>query len=201
MGMKEEVLAHSQLIDMIADAAPAMGMRTSIVAIDGCGGSGKSTFAAILSALLSDCPIVHTDDFASSEIPLNWYPRMLDQVLVPLSNDQRVRFQRYDWATSQLAEWCDVPPQRFVIVEGVSATRREFRPFLAFSIFVETERKTRLARGLLRDGKDAEHLWLGWMREEDEYIARDDPKANADLVISGNPVAAYDPARESIVLI
>ena len=199
--MREELLTHTQLIDMIADAAPAMGMRTSIVAIDGCGGAGKSTFAATLSALLSDCPIIHTDDLASSEAPLDWYLRMLDQVLVPLSKGQGARYQRFDWLTSQPAEWCDVPAHRFLIVEGVSATRREFRPFLAFSVFVETDRKTRLARGLLRDGTEAEHLWLGWMREEDEYLARDDPIANADVVISGNPMSDHDPATESIVLV
>ena len=201
MTVREELLTHSQLIDLIESATPAMGMSTSIVAIDGCGGAGKSTFAALLSALLGDCPIVHTDDFASSEVPLNWYPRLLEQVFEPLSNDERARFQRYDWETSQLAEWREVPSHRFLIVEGVSAARREFRPFLAFSIFVETDRETRLARGLVRDGKDAEHLWLDWMREEDEYLARDDPIAYADLVVSGNPASAHDSAIELVALV
>ena len=85
MTVREELLTHSQLIDLIESATPAMGMSTSIVAIDGCGCAGKSTFAALLSALLGDCPIVHTDDFASSEVPLNWYPRLLEQVFEPLT--------------------------------------------------------------------------------------------------------------------
>ncbi len=198
--MKEVFLAYSELVDQIKGAPPAVGMSTSVIAIDGCGGAGKTTLAATLATFLSDCPVVHTDDFASATVPLDWYSRLLEQVLVPLSNGQHARYQRYDWATSEPAEWCDVPTHRFLIVEGVSASRHEFRPYLAFSLFVETDRKTRLARGLLRDGKDAEQLWLGWMREEDEYIARDNPIAYADVIVSGNPESVHDSAKELIVL-
>ena len=62
----------------------------------------------------------------------------------------------------------------------MSSARREFRPYLQFSIFVRTERSLRLQRGLKRDGKEAEAQWVEWMRQEDEYIERDKPEESVD---------------------
>jgi uridine kinase len=148
-----------QIKQIISKSTSPEGMQTRIVAIDGCGGAGKSSLAAKLAALLDDCPLIHTDDFASWDHPLDWYPRMITQVVEP----------------------CPV-----VLVEGVSASRVEFRPYLSFAIFVETDRELRLQRGLERDGEEALPLWQQWMAEEDEYLLRDRPKEYADVVISGN---------------
>lgn len=117
----------------------------------------------------------------------DWYPRMIEQVLDPLRTNRPARYQRYDWDKKSLAEWHEVAPQPHIIIEGVSATRCTFRPYLSLSIYVGTPRELRLQRGLERDGKEALALWQGWMAEEDEYLRRDDPKSNADIIVSGNP--------------
>ncbi len=52
---------------------PKVG-STLFVSIDGHGGSGKTTLAKKLSALL-DCEVIHTDDFASMDNPKNWWPK------------------------------------------------------------------------------------------------------------------------------
>jgi hypothetical protein len=57
------------------------------VAIDGRGGSGKSTLAARISAR-GGAFIVHTDDFASWENPVDWWPRLVEQVLRPLAGGE-----------------------------------------------------------------------------------------------------------------
>lgn len=198
--MRERILSHVALAQRVSAAAPAKGMQTAIIGVDGCGGAGKSTFAGVLSELLNDCAVIHTDDFASWEVPLDWYPRLLEQVLVPLSENLPARFQRYDWPTSRLAEWRTVFPQPFVVMEGVSATREEFKPFLAFSIYVETDRETCLGRGLRRDGEETKQKWLGWMRHEDAYLERDDPISSADLIISGDPKSQNDSSGAIVVL-
>ena len=69
---------------MLSSASVPVGVSTKIIAIDGCGGAGKSTLAAQISAALGSCPVIHTDDFASWDNPLGWYDRMIDQVLKPL---------------------------------------------------------------------------------------------------------------------
>lgn len=177
-----------QLIERIEAAPSRPGMTTRVVAIDGPGGSGKSTFAEHLSAGLGHAPVVHTDDFASWETPLEWWPRLLTQVLEPLSANRTARYQRYDWPTRSLAEWRDLPPTKCVILEGVSASRNAFRPFLSYAIWIETPREERLRRALERDGAEAQDQWGAWMAEEDAYIEREHPVEKADIVIKGTDV-------------
>ena len=76
-----------------------------------------------------------------------------------------------------------------MILEGVSASRSEFRRYLSFSIYIETNRELRLKRGIERDGEEMLPLWQQWMAEEDEYVLRDRPQEYADIVISGNTEA------------
>ena len=178
-----------EIKNLISESKSPEGIKTRIVAIDGCGGAGKSTLAAKLAALLDDCPLIHTDDFASWDRPLDWYPRMITQVLEPLGQNRPTRYQKFDWQANQLGQWETVKPCSFVILEGVSSSRSEFRPYLSFSIYIETDRDLRLKRGLERDGEAALPLWQQWMAEEDEYLLRDQPQEYTDVVISGNTEA------------
>lgn len=181
----EKTLAIDEVIRLITASLPPSNMRTKVIAIDGCGGAGKSTFANELSKHLGNCAVIHTDDFASWDNSVSWYPRMIEQVLAPLRENKKATYQRYDWKERKLANWIDVDPQPFVIVEGVSSSRKEFREFLSFSFFIRTNRELRLQRGLERDGVEAKEQWLKWMQEEDDYIQRDQPESYVDLIISG----------------
>jgi dephospho-CoA kinase len=73
-----------------------------------------------------------------------------------------------------------------VILEGVTASREAFQPFLAYSIWIETPRELRLQRGLERDGGDARAQWAQWMEAEDRYMEREQPAERADCVLSGD---------------
>ena len=155
-----------------------------IVAIDGLGGAGKSTFAALLAPTLA-AQVIHTDDFASADKPLEWWPRLRDEVLIPLRRGEPARFQRYDWRHRILREWKEVRPTGTIILEGVSSSRKEFRSYLDVSIWIETRREVRLKRGLDRDGEDALSQWREWMAQEDAWVATERPRQGADLVLSG----------------
>jgi len=176
----------SDLISNIERARAPDGMITRIVAVDGPGGAGKSTLALELSEVLGSARIVRTDDFASWDNPLNWWPLLIEQVLKPLSLNQAARYRRYDWTRGALAEWHEVMPGGYVIVEGVSASREAFRPYLTYSIWVETPREERLRRGLKRDGQNMRRQWEQWMADEDAYVEREHPEQAADAVISGS---------------
>jgi uridine kinase len=179
------VNTQRSIIQAIQTAPVPDGMITKIIAIDGPGGAGKSSFAKQLSQQLGKAPILHTDDFASWENPFNWWPRLLGQVLEPLSHNERARYQRYDWDTKRLAEWHEIWPAEYLILEGVSSSREAFRPYIALSIWIETPRQERLRRGLERDGETALPQWEEWMACEDEYIKCERPEQKADLVING----------------
>jgi uridine kinase len=167
-------------------AVPAPdGMVTPIVAIDGPGGSGKSTLAGRLSEALGGAALVHTDDFASWDNPLDWWPRLIEQVLKPLALNRAARYQRYDWDLRQLAEWHVLSPAAYLVLEGVSASRQAFRPYLSYSIWVETPRAERLRRGLERDGEALRAQWEQWMIEEDAYVEREQPRRSASVIVSG----------------
>jgi uridine kinase len=156
-----------------------------LVAIDGPGGAGKSTFASRLSRALDAASVVHTDDFASTDNPVKWWPRLLEQVIQPLAAGRRARYQRFDWSTESLAEWIDVEPCPVVIIEGVSAGRSEWRHHLAFLIWIETPQAERLRRGLERDGADALDDWEAWVAEEELHFEADPTRWYVNLVVDG----------------
>ena len=172
------------LADDIRAAPLPPAVATRIVAIDGCGGAGKSTLAAGLAEELA-AVVVHTDDFASWENPVDWWPELLRVVLEPLARGEPATFAPNSWGGPP-REPVTVEPGGTVIVEGVTASREAFRPYLAYAIWVDAPRELRLARGLDRDGEDARELWESWMAEEDAYVARERPHEHADVVLRGH---------------
>jgi len=179
------MVSAAEIVHAIESADAPEGMRAKVIAVDGPGGAGKSTFAAYLAELLGGVPIIRTDDFASWNNPLSWYPRLIEQVLEPLSRNQPAQYQRYDWSSKRFEEWHRVEPIGFLVLKGVSASREAFRPYLTFTIWIETPREERLRRGLQRDGAEAREQWEKGMAEEDDYIAREHPQEQASLVIRG----------------
>jgi uridine kinase len=79
-----------------------------------------------------------------------------------------------------------------MILEGVSSLRKEFREYIDFGVYVSTPKEVCMQRGLERDrgndGKSDEEiiqLWIMWLENEDTYIARDNPKEYADIIVDG----------------
>jgi len=175
-----------RVVALIRAAPPPPGMRCRVLAIDGPGGAGKSTIAIAVARALGDAPVLHTDDFAAWDDPLDWHQRLLDQVLAPLSRGAPARYQRYDWDSRKLAEWHELDPRELLIIEGVGASQRALAPYLSACVWVWTSRAERLRRGLRRDGQQALALWQDWMRAEDDYIATQRPDRSADLVVRGD---------------
>lgn len=159
-------------------------MQTRFVAVDGHGGSGKTTFAARLAAALGGVQVAHTDDFASWDEPLDWWPRCIAELLEPLARGEGARYEVTAW-TGAPRPAVEIVPAELVILEGVSSSREAFRPYLSGAIWIETPREVCLARGLERDGEHMRAQWEAWLAEEDAYIAREDPRARADLVVQG----------------
>jgi uridine kinase len=157
---------------------------TRITAVDGPGGAGKSTLASALSAELG-AQLVHTDDFASWDNPVDWWPRLIAEVLEPLTRGEQARFCSTSWGGPPKPE-VEIAPGGDVIVEGVSASREAFRPYLAFAVWIETPRELRLQRGLERDGEAARPNWERWMAAEDAYVERERPSEHADIVVRGD---------------
>lgn len=180
-----------RLVDSVAELARRIVARPipqrsscRIVAVDGPGGAGKSTLAGRLAAALGGIPVVPTDDFATWDEPLGWWPDFVESVLGPLASGARVRYSSSAWPGRPPAV-VEFGPCTLAIVEGVSSGRRDFAPFLSSLVWVEAPRPLRLARGLERDGAGAAAQWQSWIAAEDEYFAVHEPDRHADFVVDG----------------
>jgi uridine kinase len=193
----QHTLVETKVIDLVARAT-ALG-ETTLVAIDGLGGAGKSTLAAQLLVYLKDAAIVDVDDFyrpmAAAERaelgPRDGYDgyfdwtRLRDDVLAPLTRGSRARYRRYDWATDALADWREVEAGGVVLVEGVYSTRPQLRPYYSSTVYVDTPRPVRLARMLDRGYENLS--WVQrWMAAEDWYLEHERPREHVDLVVGGS---------------
>jgi uridine kinase len=161
------------------------GVATRIIAIDGPGGAGKTTLAAWLAEQLPASAVIHTDDFASWDNPVDWWPELIEHALKPLAAGAVARYQPAAWGGEARAPIV-IEPGQTVLLEGVSAARNAFRPYLAYTIWVETDRSVRLQRGIDRDGEGSRAQWERWMEEEDDYVARERPAEHVDVVLRGD---------------
>lgn len=166
------------------------------VAVDGRGGSGKSTFARRLAGGWPKAVVIETDDFYRPAFERADLPhshganydreRLVAEVLEPLASGRAGRYQRYDWDQDQLAEWHDVPEDAVVLVEGVYSTSQLLRKHFGYTIWVDCPYQVRLRRGLERDGEKMRAMWVEhWMPAEDRYVADERPDAHANLVLDG----------------
>ena len=179
------------LREILSGKKPKVG-DTLFIAIDGHGGSGKSSLAQLLSDKLN-ASIIHTDDFASWNNPINWWPQVIEKVFEPIKDGAKsLSYPRSTWwdnHDSQPIVEQSVTP--VMILEGVSSSRKEFSEYISLKVFVNTPKEICFQRGVERDsgtGKTKEEilkLWEQWFVEEEEYMRRDLPLKHADIVLDG----------------
>ena len=177
------------MVEAIAGAARASTVEgVRLIGIDGPAGAGKSTIARPIARALG-APIIEIDDFVAWHDVAGWWPRFEEQVLAPLLAGRAAHYQARDWQNDEfgdsLAEWKTVPPQPFIVLEGVTCTRREVVDRLAVRVWVDTPAAERLRRGIERNGEIQRHLWEKWIPEERAFFDRDGTRARAEFIVDG----------------
>jgi uridine kinase len=170
------------------------------IGIDGCGASGKSTFAAELSSSLESVAVIHIDDFykpsqersrLTTSKAVGWqfdWQRLEREVLTPLKMGSEANYQQYNWKTDCLADWRNIRPLSVLIVEGIYTLMPELSRYFDLRLWIECPRDVRLKRRLKRDGELARSQWEDdWMKEEDKYVASYNPHLQAHKIIQGVP--------------
>jgi len=175
-----------------------------LVAVDGCGGAGKSTFARALAAACGGAPIVRVDDFLSWHGLHAWWDRLEREALRPLLAGREARYRVRDWSRDPLGEgldgWVHVAPAEIVLVEGISCSRRAIAHLLTMTFWVHAPRSARLKRAVARDGEERRARWRSWMSGEDTFFAEDGAPDRADYLVSGLPTLPHDPAVDVVLL-
>ncbi len=97
-------------------------------------------------------------------------------------------YQVWEWEADTGGSWVDIEPGRIVVVEGVSATRREVVAPWALTVWVQAPPDVRRARAMARDGAQHWPVWEHqWIPSEQAYAARERPWERVDLVVAGFP--------------
>jgi uridine kinase len=179
-------------------AAYALGLpprlgEVRLIAVDGPSGAGKTRFAEQLATALG-APVVHTDDLLKGwDDQFTFWTRLEEKVLAPLRKGETATYQPYDW---EKADFVGLPitvlPAQAVVLEGMSAARRQIRPELTLAIYVDAPPMVRWDRAISRDGDDslAYRKYLErWRAAEDRHFAVDETAAHADLLVDGSATA------------
>ena len=172
----------TDLAARVRAATPRCG-ATRLVCVDGRSGSGKTTFAGLLATELGS-PVLHLDevypgwDGLAATVPL-----LHDGVVVPLLASRDAAYRRWDWIRGEPAGPVDVGRPEVLVVEGVGSGARVIAEHAVLLVWTEAPRAVRYRRGIDRDGEAYRPHWERWARQEDAYLASEDPRARADVVI------------------
>lgn len=169
---------------MSAEVAPTP-TRPDVVLVDGRSGSGKTELARAMVAQKPELQLVRMDDLYPGWEGLEAGSRHVHDYLLAASVR---RWQRWDWTDDTPAEWHVLDPSRPVLIEGCGALSRENRALAAYAIWVELDEPTRKARALARDGETYAPHWDTWAAQEDAFIARENPRELADIVVDGDEI-------------
>lgn len=165
-----------------------MTLAPVLVAVNGPSSSGKTTFAARLTALLPRPAVVHTDDLAWHHGVLDWDSLLVTGIVRPVRAGRAVSYRPPAWDARQRPGAIEVPAGiSHLVVEGVGVGRASLHDEFDLRIWVDTPRTTRLARDRVRveAGEMSPTDYASWMAEEDAHFAADQPWERADLVVDG----------------
>lgn len=155
--------------------------KTLLIAIDGRGGSGKTTLALIIKKSFPEARIITTDDFYNKIIEKIDERLLRKQILEPLSKDLPTKYMEYN---GKIRKPRIIEPGGIVIIEGVYAFHSSVSNYYDFKVWINIPLELVNKRVKKRDGyfdKD----WNKFHRpKEDKYLKKDSPKSRADLIIS-----------------
>lgn len=179
------------LPDLIVSRPPRNGVFHTI-AVDGRGGSGKTTLADVLTEVLPGFFVLKGDDyFEPIDHPVSWGDfndeRFVAEVIEPIRRGESFVHRPYRWG-----EQPPITDHPVTIGAGIAIERCFIAAFDVpwdLSIWVETPRDLCLERGLdraLADREQTIRTWRDvWQPNEDRYIKERDPLRTADIVLDG----------------
>ncbi len=165
----------------------------ALIAIDGRCGSGKSTFAELLSKKV-DCNVFHMDDFylplekrtkerldeAGGNIDRE---RFFKEVLVPSKNGEDVFYKVFDCAAQSLKPPIKIPPKNIVVIEGSYSCHNDFYALYDLHIFLTVSPEIQKERIKKRNGEEGYKAFENkWIPFEERYFKEQDIENKCEIV-------------------
>jgi len=164
--------------------------ETTLIAIDGVAGSGKTTLALKLVKDLTESSVVHMDDLYdgwNNPLSQKLTARVISQLLEPLSKQLPVTYQIFDWKLNRFTEFKTISQSKYLILEGVGAAQREFRPYINKIIWIECDPNLGFNRVISRDGKQVEQEMIKFLIDQNNHFLMELSKNVADYTLNGAP--------------
>lgn len=183
-------------------------MKTTIIGVDGLGGSGKTTFSKRLQQTFERAYLFHLDDFIhprkirydekyeewEAYYHAQWrYDYLLQTLIRPLFDgepiDQIIQFYHKETDTYDLKR-IQIPAGSTVILEGVFLQRDTLRSYFSHVYYIDVNKETRLARVLDRDGYIGDKAAIlakyenRYFPAEEQYVKEYNPIKLAHTVIT-----------------
>lgn len=171
---------------------------SSIIAVSGFGGAGKSTFSDLLGVTTS-IPVIRLDSFARDRLennPVLWdsmdFDRLEREVIIPFSNRaEQITYGNYHWGENRITKTNTVENTGKLIIEGVGLLRPMLNKHFAYKIWIDVTKEEAVRRGKKRDREvhniERNKNWDGiWMVNDTEYFDTFKPKEMADFVFTND---------------
>jgi uridine kinase len=164
------------------------------LAIEGGSASGKTTLASLLQSRY-DATVFHMDDFflrphqrtseRLAEVGGNVdRERFLNEVLLPLSQNQPILYQRFDCQTQLLEPPIQILPKRLTVIEGAYSMHPDLSEYYDLSVFLNVDPEPQRARIRKRNTPQmAERFFGEWIPLEHRYFEETDAKNRCDFFI------------------
>lgn len=166
------------LTRMVAQRFPSADGGRVVVLVDGRSGTGKTTLGRALAAQL-DAQLVHLDDVYPGWDGLHAAAEAVVRDVLGSPSGYR----RWDWTTASPADWVPLDPEAPIVVEGCGALSRASAPLATLRVWLTADGSERKRRALDRDGEVFAREWERWARQEEAFIAAEDPERLADVVL------------------
>ena len=150
---------------LIEEISSRKGKGALLIAIDGCGGAGKSTTATVLAPVHSNFE----------------FERLKEQVLEPLRHHSAASYQTPEGKS------LTVQPSGYVVVEGLGTLGKDLKDYFDYKIWVDSPEDIRRQRGIERDSKEWTRIWdYEYLPQDARYVREQAPQSVADWILQNN---------------
>ena len=171
---------------------------TKLVAIDGRGGSGKSSFTKALVSINPEYQIIQIDHFPCTAEDYAFHDsgtqtridtsRIINEAIEPLLAGDIARYSTTCWwGSNKQQNALSVKPEGVVLLEGCYALLPILRKYYSYSIWIDCAASVALKRAIKRDGEESREAWENaYYLNEESYIKKFNPKESANLIVENN---------------